>query len=76
VARRADAAGRRLPTVAIDTENRFRSAAERAAFGDDLAGAVAALAARYHDASAPAARAHRLVVALHPLPAPVPEDAP
>jgi DNA-binding transcriptional ArsR family regulator len=76
LARRADAAGRRLPTLAIDTEIRFRSAADRAAFGDDLARAVTALVARYHDASAPDGRDHRLVVAAHPLPDPTPEETP
>jgi DNA-binding transcriptional ArsR family regulator len=67
---RAGAAGKRLPTLALDTEIRFRSAAERAAFAEDLAGAVAALAARYHDAAAPGGRWHRLVVAAYPLPDP------
>ena len=36
LARRAGATGRRLPTMAIDTEIRFRSAADRAAFADEL----------------------------------------
>jgi predicted ArsR family transcriptional regulator len=77
LARRAEDAGRRLPTLTIDTEVRFRSAAERAAFTDDLAAAVAALVARYHDESAPGGRRHRLVVAAHPLPhAPDQEGAP
>jgi hypothetical protein len=47
---------------------RFRSAADRAAFSQDLAAAVSALAARYHDAAAPGGRPHRLVVVAHPLP--------
>ena len=46
LARRADASGRRLPTLAIDTEIRFRSAADRAAFADELTAAVLDLAAR------------------------------
>jgi DNA-binding transcriptional ArsR family regulator len=66
---RADRAGKRLPTLAIDTELRFRSAAERAAFAEDLAAAVTALAARYHDEVAPGGRWYRLVVAAHPHPA-------
>jgi DNA-binding transcriptional ArsR family regulator len=66
--RRADRAGKRLPTLALDTEIRFRSAAERAAFASDLADAVTALVARYHDAGAPGGRSHRLVVVAHPLP--------
>jgi DNA-binding transcriptional ArsR family regulator len=66
LARKADAAGRRLPTLAIDTEVRFRSAADRAAFADDLTAAVLDLVARYHDDNG---RPHRLVVAAHPRPA-------
>jgi DNA-binding transcriptional ArsR family regulator len=59
-------ARRRLATFAVDGELRFASAADRAAFAEELAGAVAALVARYHDPSAAAGRDHRLVVALHP----------
>ncbi len=61
----ADAAGRRLPTLAIDTEIRFRSAADRAAFADDLTAALLSLAARYHHDDG---RPYRLVVAAHPTP--------
>jgi DNA-binding transcriptional ArsR family regulator len=65
LARRAEAAGKRLPTMAIDTEIRFRSAEERAAFADELTAAVVDLAARYHHDDG---RPHRLVVAAHPRP--------
>jgi len=66
LARRAEAAGRPLATLAIDTEVRFASAGDRAAFTRDLAEAVTALAARYHDEAAADGRWHRLVVAAHP----------
>jgi DNA-binding transcriptional ArsR family regulator len=66
--RRSRAIGKRLPTLSLDTEIRFRSAADRAAFSNDLAGAVTELVSRYHDASAPGGRAHRLVVVAYPLP--------
>ena len=66
--RGADKADQRLATLGLDAEIRFRSAAERAAFSAELAGAVATLVSRYHDASAPRGRWHRLVVAAHPLP--------
>ena len=66
--RRAKAAGKRLATLAVDTEIRFRSAAERAAFSRELTDALTRLAAKYHDASAPGGRAHRLVLMAHPLP--------
>jgi len=65
LARRADAADKRLPTMAIDTEIGFRSAADRAAFADELTAAVLDLAARYHHDDG---RAHRLVIAAHPKP--------
>ena len=65
LARRAGASGKRLPTLTIDTQIGFRSAADRAAFADDLTAAVLDLAARYHHDDG---RPHRLVVAAHPLP--------
>jgi DNA-binding transcriptional ArsR family regulator len=75
LARRAEQAGKRLPTLAMDTEIRFRSSAERAAFTDELASAVTALVSRYHDESTPGGRSHRLTVAAHPVPAPDPKEA-
>ena len=60
--------GKRLPTLSLDTEIRFRSAAERAAFSRELTQVITGLAARYHDESAPGGRSHRLVVVAHPLP--------
>ncbi len=66
--RRADDSGKRLATLAVDTEVRFRSPAERAAFSHELTDAIATLVAKYHDPSAIGGRAHRLVVVAHPLP--------
>ena len=66
LARKAEASSRRLPTFSIDTEIRFRSAEDRAAFADELTAAVLELAARYHHDSG---RPYRLVVASHPRPA-------
>ena len=66
--RRSRAADKRLATLALDTEIRFRSAADRAAFSNELIQAVTTLVARYHDESAPGGRAHRLVLVAHPLP--------
>jgi DNA-binding transcriptional ArsR family regulator len=74
--RRAGQQDKRLATLAIETEIRFRSAAERAAFADDVAAAVRALAARYHDESAPGGRPHRLLVAAHPVPQPQEDEEP
>lgn len=66
LARKADATGRRFPTFTVDTEIRFRSAADRAAFADELTASVLALVARHHHDNG---RPHRLVVAVHPKPA-------
>lgn len=68
--RRARLADKHLATLAIDTEIRFASPADRAAFTGDLARAVTELVARYHDAAAPGGRPHRLVLVAHPLPTP------
>jgi len=74
--RRADAESKRLPSLSVDTEIRFRSPAERAAFTNDLAQAVARLAARYHDANAAGGRPHRLVVLAYPTPENTAVEAP
>lgn len=66
--RRASTAGKRLATLAVDTEVRFRSATDRAAFSAELTEAITTLVSKYHDASAPGGRAHRLMVVAHPLP--------
>lgn len=65
LARRAGSVGKRLPTLTIDTTIGFRTAADRAAFADDLTRAVLELAARYHHDDG---RPHRLLVAAHPRP--------
>jgi hypothetical protein len=59
-------ARKRVATFAVDGEVRFASAADRAAFAEELAGAVTALVGKYHDEHATGGRAHRVVVAVHP----------
>jgi DNA-binding transcriptional ArsR family regulator len=59
-------ARKRVATFALDGEVRFASAADRAAFAEELASAVAALISKYHDASAERGRHHRVIVAVHP----------
>lgn len=59
---------KRLATLSIDTDIRFRSAADRAAFTDDLANAISRLVAKYHDEHSPGGRPHRLVIASYPAP--------
>ncbi len=63
---RASQQQRRLATLSLESELRFASAADRAAFADELAAALAGLVARYHDASAPGGRSFRLQLGLHP----------
>jgi DNA-binding transcriptional ArsR family regulator len=63
---RAHDSGRRLATLTLETEVRFASAEARAGFAEELATAIARLAAKYHDAQAPGGRVFRFVVAGHP----------
>jgi DNA-binding transcriptional ArsR family regulator len=63
---RARKEGKRIATLTLEAEVRFASAASRAAFADELADAVARLAAKYHDERAPGGRRFRLLAAVHP----------
>lgn len=60
------AARKRIATFALDAEVRFATAADRAAFAEELAASVAGLVAKYHDGSAEHGRTHHLIVAIHP----------
>jgi DNA-binding transcriptional ArsR family regulator len=62
----ATAARQRLATFAIDAEIQFATAADRAAFAEELSTAVNSLVGKYHAEKAPGGRRHRLIVALHP----------
>lgn len=66
--RRAEETNKRLATLAVDAEVRFKSPADRAAFSKELTEAIANLVSKYHDDSAPGGRSHRLVIVAHPLP--------
>jgi DNA-binding transcriptional ArsR family regulator len=57
---------KRIATFALDGEVRFASAADRAAFAEELASAVTELVGKYHDETAQDGRDHRVVVAVHP----------
>jgi DNA-binding transcriptional ArsR family regulator len=63
---RAGVARKPLATLGIDSEVRFASARDRAAFAAELGDAVNGLIAKYHDEGAAGGRRHRFVVALHP----------
>jgi len=62
----ATAARRRLATFALDTHIRFATAADRAAFAEELTTTLSTLLAKYHDEDAPGGRDHRLILAIHP----------
>ena len=66
--RGAERAGKRLPTLSIDTEVCFASADDRAACAAELAHAVRTIAARYHNESGPTGRWYRIVAISHPRP--------
>jgi DNA-binding transcriptional ArsR family regulator len=71
---------RTLSTFALDADVRFASAADRAAFADELGVAVTSLVSRYHDGAAPRGRTHHVLVAIHPsmpthAPSPAPKEA-
>ncbi|MBM4790688.1 helix-turn-helix transcriptional regulator [Streptomyces sioyaensis] len=80
---RSAKARQQLATFAVDGEIRFASAADRAAFAEELGASVNHLVAKYHDDGAAGGRKHRLIVALHPSitraadePAPAPAHRP
>jgi DNA-binding transcriptional ArsR family regulator len=57
---------KKVATFALDGRVRFASGADRAAFAEELSGALAALVAKYHDQAAERGRDHRVIVAVHP----------
>ncbi|HEX8692433.1 MAG TPA: helix-turn-helix domain-containing protein [Longimicrobium sp.] len=63
---RSERAGKKLATLTLETEVRFATAADRAAFAEELADAVARLAAKYHAPDAPGGRAFRFFLGAHP----------
>jgi DNA-binding transcriptional ArsR family regulator len=67
LAEAARAAGRRLTTLTLDTEVRFKTPAARAAFADELLTLVTGLVARYDDPSAADGRRYRLFAGAHPV---------
>jgi biotin operon repressor len=68
VALKAQRAGKRVATLTLDAKIRFASAESRNAFAEELAGAVATLAAKYHNERAEGGRRFRLIAAVYPAP--------
>ncbi len=64
----ADAAGKKIATLTLQTDVRFANAASRKAFADELADTVAKIVAKYHDENAPGGRRFRMFVGAYPAP--------
>jgi DNA-binding transcriptional ArsR family regulator len=64
---RAEKAGKRVSTMALEVEVRFATAEARHAFAEELAQQVARLAAKYHDESAPGGRKFRFFGGVYPV---------
>ena len=62
----AEAAGKPLATLTLDTEVRFASAADRQSFAEELGRAVARLVAKYHDGEARGGKRYRVFAGAHP----------
>lgn len=72
--RRADRAGKRLATLALDAELRFDSPAERKAWANELVGAVEAVCRRYEKKPGAGGRSFRMVLGAYPALKEVPQD--
>ncbi len=73
---RARQEGKRLATFTLDVDVRFANAGARAAFAEELASAVATLAAKHHDERAHGGRTFRLLTTIHPAVDPAAADPP
>ena len=65
----AHAAGKKLPTLTLQSDVRFASAERQHAFAEELSRTLAHLIAKYHDEEAPRGRPFRVMVGAHPAPA-------
>jgi DNA-binding transcriptional ArsR family regulator len=63
---RAAKANKRLATLTLEMDVRFRNAEDRNAFSEELANTFAKLAAKYHDESAAGGRSFRFILAGYP----------
>jgi len=62
----AERAGKRLATMTVETEVRFATPAAQSAFADELAQAMAAVVAKYHDDVTPGGRRYRFIMGGYP----------
>jgi DNA-binding transcriptional ArsR family regulator len=68
LSRGAARAGKRLPTLSLQTEIRFASPEAQNRFAEELSTQLALLTAKYHDDKAPEGRPFRLFVGSYPKP--------
>ncbi len=73
---RATKAGKRLSTMTVEVDIRFRNAESRAQFADELVNFLAERAAKYHDEKAPGGREFRFVLGAYPKITKQEEDGP
>src|SRR5690349_7994716 len=64
--RAAAARGKRVPTLTLETDIRFATPADQRRFADELAAALTALAAKYHQPDAPQGRTFRVFACGYP----------
>lgn len=64
--RAAAARGKRVPTLTLETDVRFETPADQRRFADELATALATLAAKYHHPDAPQGRTFRVFACGYP----------
>jgi DNA-binding transcriptional ArsR family regulator len=62
----AERAGKRLATMTVETEVRFATPGAQSAFADELAQAMAAVVAKYHDDLTPGGRRYRFIIGGYP----------
>jgi DNA-binding transcriptional ArsR family regulator len=73
---RAEAAGKKLPTLALQAEVRFASARSQTEFVNELVATFAALVGKHHDETAPHGRTFRMSLFGHPALPPGPPTVP
>lgn len=64
----AMAAGKKLPTFALEVDVRFASADKRNEFAEEVAASIADLVRKYHDAKVPRGREFRFYLGAYPKP--------
>jgi DNA-binding transcriptional ArsR family regulator len=72
---RAGGAGKRVATLTLGAQIRFRTASERNAFAEELTAAVGALVAKYHDEESVGGRRFELLIGVYPAPVGAPATA-